>query len=440
MATPPPDQPSEVLPETLAFRSLPSRKLNVFLPITPEQEREAFDSCKDASMFLHMSPENLLKIVGKMESIEVPHGQVILQQGEPTKRAYILSHGVCQRTRVESGQTHVIDEPGKAVFASLHLINQDPTFSTVTCRSDTCRLYSLSSERFTSVLADHPEVSKEVIVSLSREVRRNITIKRTPLLEQHPKKLNNPPLVYSVAAGIESFYRSALNTTLNLHLAGQRPQSLRALFPNMHQQIPIRIMYINGFKGIRAFLDAYVDPEKYRFPDLTRFGIAFAPGLCMTPISSLLEAANVTQNPEPLYRRWTRGLFPRAIREVIFGIGLNQLSDYFEERYYFIGNSNLRNAAGSLSAGVCCGYLTHLVHNLCTLKLMFPNQTYGHHFGTLSQKWIPTLQQWQVSPEFQSPLSRVLAVVAPRGLSIRTSQLVGSFIILNGIIAALSRY
>ena len=30
--------------------------------------------------------------------------------------------------------------------------------------------------------------------------------------------------------------------------------------------------------------------------------------------------------------RWMRGLVPRAAREVIFGIGLNQLSDYCEER------------------------------------------------------------------------------------------------------------
>jgi hypothetical protein len=35
-----------------------------------------------------------------------------------------------------------------------------------------------------------------------------------------------------------------------------------------------------------------------------------------------------------------------AIREILFGVGLNQLSDYFEERFPFIGNAQLRNAAG----------------------------------------------------------------------------------------------
>lgn len=97
-----------------------------------------------------------------------------------------------------------------------------------------------------------------------------------------------------------------------------------------------------------------------------------------------------------------------AIREVLFGFGLNQLSDYFEERYYFIEYSQLRNAAGmnfhikgsifflfivlgSLTAGIVCGYLTHLLHNLSALKLMFPHQSYSVHLANLQQKWITRL-------------------------------------------------
>jgi len=198
-----------------------------------DEERDAFDLCSSATMFRSMNPENLLKVVHQMEAVTVPHGEVVLRQGEPTKRCFVLSKGECQRTRVQSdGQTHIIEETGRMVFASLHLINEDPSFSTVTCKSETCHFYSLTSNKFNDVLQEHPDVAKEVIVSLSREVRRGITINRTPLLEQHPKRLKLPFLVYSVAAGIESFYRSALNTTLNLHLAGQKPTSILQLFPN----------------------------------------------------------------------------------------------------------------------------------------------------------------------------------------------------------------
>ncbi len=49
-------------------------------------------------------------------------------------------------------------------------------------------------------------------------------------------------------------------------------------------------------------------------------------GLIMTPISSFLEASNAgVHNPEPMQRRMFRGIVPRAVREVIFGVGLNQV-------------------------------------------------------------------------------------------------------------------
>lgn len=44
---------------------------------------------------------------------------------------------------------------------------------------------------------------------------------------------------------------------------------------------------------------------------------AITPGIVMSPASSILEASNAGHsNPEPIYKRWTRGLVPRVGREV----------------------------------------------------------------------------------------------------------------------------
>jgi hypothetical protein len=280
--------------------------------------------------------------------------------------------------------------------------------------------------------------------------------------------------------GIESFYRSGLNAAMNARLSGHWGK----LFPNMHiqarapgadtcheccnsivaddipaptglwgkqellfvapyrfyvEQCPARIMYINGFKGLRQYLDMTVKPEDYSNPTAVRVALSFAPGIIMTPLSSILESSNAGHmNPEPITKRWLRGTAWRMAREIIFGIGLNQMSDYFEER---IPNSvaeseALRTALGSCVAGVLSGYFSHIPHNLSTLKLMTPSLTYGQHLGKLidqSESRVPT----SLSPTTRRAVASAAAILFPRAVVIRTCQIVGSFIILNGTINAL---
>lgn len=184
-------------------------------------------------------------------------------------------------------------------------------------------------------------------------------------------------------------------------------------------------------------LDREVRPEQYSHPDFVRFATMVAPGVLMTPVSSIIEACNAGHaNPEPLLRRSTRGVLPRCGREILFGVGLNQLSDYFEERARSLTPSPVAaNLAGSLTAGVIAGYLSHVPHNLSTYKLMEPAKSYGQLFT----KFVDSSVHEAAVPSFLSGRSRAaarvgLAVLFPRGVVIRTAQIVGSFCILNAII------
>jgi len=131
---------------------------------------------------------------------------------------------------------------------------------------------------------------------------------------------------------------------------------------------------------------------------------------------------------------------PRCLREVIFGVGINQLSDYFEERLDNVFTSTTtRNMAGSLLAGCVAGYLSHIPHNLSTLKLLEPKTSYKTHFKNLAEPWekgirntFPTLR-----PQVRSTLASIGIVVFPKGCLIRTCQIAGSFIIINSTINAL---
>ena len=54
----------------------------------------------------------------------------------------------------------------------------------------------------------------------------------------------------------------------------------------MHVQVPTRVSYILGFKGLRQVLEARYDTQD---SPLVGISVAVAPGLAMTPLSSILE-------------------------------------------------------------------------------------------------------------------------------------------------------
>mmetsp|Transcript_20194 Transcript_20194/g.34820 ORF Transcript_20194/g.34820 Transcript_20194/m.34820 type:complete len:511 (+) Transcript_20194:265-1797(+) len=395
---------------------------------------------ESTELFRYVSKAHLESLSTHLHTKVVQKNDVILQQGEKSDRFYILLHGNIKRVRsTQDGKEHAVQFPplNALTINSMHVISGDPVYATVKCTSDSCSLYEMNREDLVREMQKNPDIATAMIASLCREVRSGTKKFVTPLLDQQgPTEVNVPAV--SIAAGIESYYRSALNSILNARLTGVKAE----LFPNMHVQVPIRVLYINGFKGLRSILSKEIpDPEAYSNPSMVRLATAVAPGIIMTPVSSILEACNAGhKNPEPLVQRWIRGILPRGVREVIFGVGLNQMSDYFEERWtpFVPGKSSvLANAAGSLTAGVVSGYLSHVPHNLSTYKLMDPTKSYKQLFEMFVEKSIPAGIARQLDG-LPSPLrytSRALvATLMPRGVMIRTTQIVGSFIILNGFI------
>ena len=388
-------------------------------------------------MFQKVPPNLLAQIAGLMTKRTFRRNEILLEQNAPSDRFFLLESGEIARKFIdpEDQREHTVEYAIKAKsINSMKVLSGDPVYAQVKCVSDECRLYEMRRDALLSLLVKKPEIATKIAEGLCAEVRRSSRKYRTPLLQQRQQEVNVPAV--AIAAGIESYYRSALNAILNARLTGVKSD----LFPNMHIQVPTRIAYIVGFKGLRTFFDKHVDAESYGSnATAVRLTMAVAPGIFMTPISSVLEASNAGHlNPESMATRWLRGIVPRAGREIIFGVGLNQLSDYFEERLTPMFQSPMMaNAAGSLTAGVVSGYLSHVPHNLSTYKLMEPNKSYGQLFSMFVNKSCPPVIDSATAawPGLARYATRsIFAVVFPRGVIIRTVQIVGSFMILNGTI------
>lgn len=406
-----------------------SAKYTITHDLGVEEREECASLLKMNSTFRFCSDSRLLQLCKKAEKVVFNRGDDMIRQADPQSHMFLLSKGEILRLRTMDGQLHHMEIPERqTLYGSLHVLKEDPSFATCKCVSDACTVYRIKSSDYKSCLSSDPAMAQEVLYGLSREIRSYYKLQRTPLFEQRASEL--PVLATSMAASVESYYRSALNAMLNQRLTGQKA----SWFPNMHVQIPSRVLYITGFKGIRYQLEKSVDASQFSYSKAVAMGLAFTPGLLMTPLSSVLEASNAGHmNPRPLYARWTCGVAPRAAREVVFGVGLNQLSDFVTERMPHGINLTLRTALGSMGAGVLAAYLSHIPHNLSTLKLLQPELSYAQHFANLAKSSTPWLPE-DIPPAMRTPLSYVGAVIAPRGVLIRSVQIMGSFVILNGTI------
>lgn len=396
---------------------------------------EAARLLRQSPLFRKCTDEQCERIAVGMEKRTYPAGIDLLSQGQESMEAFFVASGSIIRLReYDDVQHHMDSRHGRFACGTLHLQNQDPAFATARTTTDV-KVYALPAAWFNEFCLTDVGLSQSIVASLSSELKNLHKEMRTPLLEQ--KQTRAPIPAISVAAAIESFYRSALNAYINWSLTGKSNH----LFPNMHIQIPTRIVYINGFKLLRLEFDKRVDPDKTSNPTLTRLGLCFAPGIMMTPVSSLLEATNAGHmNSEPMHTRWLRGMVPRMMREVIFGVGLNQLSDYCEERMpVAVENQKIRNMMGSMTAGVISGYFSHVPHNLSTLKLLNPAQSYLELFRSYAGRhtiYVPS----SIQGKTRDIAASVISVVFPQAVLIRTMQIVGSFVILNGTINALTPY
>jgi len=399
------------------------------------------DACKklleECEMFEKVPPSGLSKIASKMKYIVFGRNEIIQTQDDPVDSFFLLEDGDLIRTRKdpETDRMHTVEFAIKArSINTMRVIDATPAATTVRCASESCKMFEMPRKEFLRMLRRDPDLGVRIIEGLSTEVRLSSRKYQTPLLQQKQQEVNVTAV--SIAAGIECYYRSMMNSMLNARLTGVTSE----LFPNMHIQVPSRIFYITGFKMLRASFEKHVNPDEFENATAVRWAAALSPGIIMTPISSVLEATNAGHmNSEPMIKRWMRGVVPRAGREIVFGLGLNQLSDYFEERVnpFFPDNAIAANAAGSLMAGVVSGYFSHVPHNLSTLKLLEPHKSYWELNKIFIDRSVPPAVERMVGqwPPLAQTVGRPLfAYVFPRGLLIRTTQIIGSFVILNGTI------
>lgn len=391
-------------------------------------EARAIQALKSTVMFSGATEEELRELAKTMERVEFKAGSMMVREDCEMNDAFVIYSGDVRRWVTESGKTMVVNTYCNKSIGLLHFYNRaDKSRFNAECVTDVVA-FRLKRESLDKVMEKNPHLAHSIIRDLSFYIRSSTSKGHTPLTEQKSYRVSF--LATSFAAFVESFYRSFMNNFINQAITGQKGP----WFPHMHVQAPVRIVYVNGLKQIRGFLDT-VDLSGNPNAWLYRMLFTMVPGVVMCPFSSVLEASNAHVNKEPLHLRWMRGFAPRLAREILFAIGMNQLADYFTERSR-VENPHLRNAVGSISAGVCSGYFSHMPHILSTKKLYEPQKSYKVLFDDVWKSQLHRVPE--IFPESAKPaVAKVMAVAFPVGVIRRSLQISGTFIVINGIIYVL---
>jgi CRP-like cAMP-binding protein len=385
--------------------------------------KEASRALAHTVLLAHVPKNALDDLAETAQRVEYPRGALIVREGVfEDEHAIVIAHGEIRRWASVDGRKHAVDTFDKNSIGMLHLYSRHAARFNAECTTDVIA-YHIPRGALDELMSRHPEVAKLVIRSLTEYIRDNCFVMSTPLFDQRQERTSITAT--SIGASIDAFYRSAMNNLINERLTGVRG----AFFPNMHIQIPARVVYINGLKQVRSYVQENMTHSE---SGIYRAFCAFLPGVAMSPFASLLEAVNAEQNPESLWRRCFRGLVPRVGREIIFGLGINQLSDYCTERAAWIPNTYVQQGVGSISAGVIAGFLSHVPHILSSLKLQQPHVSYAAHWEKLYSRYLEYVPPTITTLHHRRWIAQTMCVVFPIGVLRRSIQIGGTFTIING--------
>eukprot|EP01065_Artemidia_motanka_P052543 TRINITY_DN9517_c0_g1_i3.p1 TRINITY_DN9517_c0_g1~~TRINITY_DN9517_c0_g1_i3.p1 ORF type:complete len:439 (+),score=76.74 TRINITY_DN9517_c0_g1_i3:97-1413(+) len=396
----------------------------------PELARKFYcDECKNALksaiIFCGLDDEHLEILSSVALRRRYGRGDVIVTHGEPHKWCYVIAEGEIQRTRFENGRLVGIDtHEFQNTLGTLGVLTEEPATATATCLTDVV-VYALPSEQLRECLRSSPSLALQIADSLCARIKAK-TKATTPLLA--PRRDSFSFVAAATAASVDAACRSSMSAYISFAMTGRRASVLPALY----WQVPGRVAYVAAIKGLRSHFDSLAPPNESLW---NRFMLACAPGLIVTPLSGAIEAANAGSfNPEPMLTRSVRGTVPRAGREVIFAVGLNQASDYFEERLP-LGNKVAEASVAGAAAGFLAAWTSSLLHSLAVRKLLHPRVPYSALWARQRHQAEESLPK-ELHPQLRSRLGFCAAAVFPQGLLVRCAQTALSFAMINGGIVA----
>ncbi|MEI2766442.1 MAG: Crp/Fnr family transcriptional regulator [Dermatophilaceae bacterium] len=131
------------------------------------------DVVRRAPLFAALDNEAAQVLLHEMSSSRLERGDILFHEGDPGDTLYVIGEGKVKLGRTSSdGRENLIAilGPGE-MFGELSLFDPGPRTMTATAVAET-QLMGLGNESLTTLLSGRPEVSKALLASLAKRLRR----------------------------------------------------------------------------------------------------------------------------------------------------------------------------------------------------------------------------------------------------------------------------
>jgi len=130
-------------------------------------QQGAIDRIRSVPLFSEFGDRDLQRVATIAKEVEFPAGKQIAKQGESGVGFHMIVEG--EASVSVDGTTHGTLGPG-TYFGEMSLLDGGPRSATVAAASD-LKTISLTSWDFNALLDQYPDLSRKLLVQLSRRLR-----------------------------------------------------------------------------------------------------------------------------------------------------------------------------------------------------------------------------------------------------------------------------
>lgn len=130
-------------------------------------KKDSIEHLRKVSLFSSCSGKDLEKILKAGDTIVAKAGQVIIEQGQTGREAFVILGGTAT---VKRNGKKVASLGAGAVVGELSLLDHGPRTATVIC-DEGCELLVLQQRHFLGVLDEVPALAHKLLASLAGRIR-----------------------------------------------------------------------------------------------------------------------------------------------------------------------------------------------------------------------------------------------------------------------------